>query len=77
MFVRDALLLVAVGVGIGLGAAAVLARLMESQLFAVSPLDPVTYLAVALVLAAAAALASYIAARHASALDPVDVLRGA
>jgi len=76
MFVRNSLALVAVGVGIGLPAAAVLTRLMESQLFGISPLDPATHLGVALVLVLAAGLASYISARRASALDPVEVLKG-
>jgi predicted permease len=76
MFVRHALALVAVGVGIGLAAAAVLTRLMASQLFGISPLDPLTHVAVALLLVAAAGSASYAAARRASALDPVEVLKG-
>jgi putative ABC transport system permease protein len=76
MFVRNALALVAIGVGIGLPAAAVLTRLMASQLFGISPLDPATHLAVALVLVVTAGLASYISARRASALDPVEVLKG-
>ncbi len=76
MFVRQALALVAVGVGIGLPAAAVLTRIMESQLFGISPLDPATHLAVALGLVLAAGLASYVSARRASSLDPVDVLKG-
>ena len=76
MFVRNGLALVAVGVGIGLPAAAVLTRLMESQLYGVSPLDPATHLAVALVLVLAAGLASYVSARRASALDPVEILKG-
>jgi predicted permease len=76
MFVREALALVAIGVAIGLPAAAVLTRLMESQLFGISPLDPATHLAVAFVLVVAAGLASYISARRASALDPVEVLKG-
>jgi putative ABC transport system permease protein len=76
MFVRNALALVAVGVAIGLPAAAVLTRLMESQLFGISPLDPATHLAVALGLVVAAALASYISARRVSASNPVELLRG-
>jgi putative ABC transport system permease protein len=76
MFVRHALVLVGTGVAIGLGAAVGLTRLMESQLFGVSPLDPLTHLAVALVLLAAAGLASYLSAQRASALDPVQVLKG-
>jgi predicted permease len=75
MFVRSALVLTAVGVVIGVGAAAGLMRLMKSLLFGVSPLDPVSFLAVPLVLAAAAALASYLPARRAAAVDPVEALR--
>jgi ABC-type lipoprotein release transport system permease subunit len=63
-------------VAIGLAGAAGLTRLMASQLFGVSPLDPLTHAAVALGLVASAALASYLSARRASALDPVEILRG-
>ncbi|MPY87053.1 MAG: FtsX-like permease family protein [Luteitalea sp.] len=76
MFVRHALVLVGIGVAIGLGASLGLTRLMTSQLFGVSPLDPLTHLAVALVLVTAAGLASYRSAQRASALDPVEVLKG-
>lgn len=76
MFVRHALVLVGIGVAVGLGAAVGLTRLMESQLFGVSPLDPLTYLAVAVVLLAAAGLASYLSAQRTSTLDPVEVLKG-
>jgi predicted permease len=75
MFVRSALLLTAVGVAIGVGAAAALMRLMKSLLFGISPLDPLTYIAVPLMLAIAAALASYLPARRAAAVDPVEALR--
>jgi ABC-type lipoprotein release transport system permease subunit len=60
---------------IGLGAAMALTRLMASQLFGVSPLDPPTYVAVAAVLTIAAALASYLPARRASVVNPVEVLK--
>jgi putative ABC transport system permease protein len=76
MFVRLALVLVGIGVAIGLGAAAGLTRLMESQLFGVRPLDPLTHVAVAVALFTAAGLASYLSAHGASALDPVEVLKG-
>lgn len=76
MFVRHALMLAGIGVTVGLGAAVGLTRLMESQLFGVSPLDPLTHLAVALGLLAAAGLASHLSAHRASALDPVAVLKG-
>lgn len=60
----------------GATSAAGLTQLMASQLFGVSPLDPATHLVVALLLAGAAALASYLSARRASQLDPMEVLRG-
>jgi predicted permease len=75
MFVRQALMLAGIGVAIGLAAAAGLTHLMKSLLFGISPLDPVTYAAVPLVLAAATVLASYLPARRAAAVDPVEALR--
>jgi predicted permease len=75
MFVRSALVLTGVGTAVGLGAAAGLMRLMRTLLFGVSPLDPVTFTAVPVILVAAAALASYLPARRAAAVDPVEALR--
>jgi predicted permease len=75
MFVRSALLLTAVGVAIGLGTAAALTQMMKSLFFGISPLDPFTYVMVPFVLAAAAALASYLPACRAAAVDPVEALR--
>jgi predicted permease len=75
MFVRSALVLTGIGTVVGLGAAAGLMRLMRTLLFGVSPLDPVTFLAVPVVLAVAAMLASYLPARRTAAVDPVEALR--
>jgi len=75
MFVRHGLVLSGIGIGIGVAVAAGLARVMASLLFKVSPLDAVTYVAVSLVLASAAVLASYLPARRAAALNPVQALR--
>ncbi|MGA7256522.1 MAG: ABC transporter permease [Terracidiphilus sp.] len=75
MFVRSALVLTGVGVGIGVVAAAGLTQTMKSLLFGVSPADPVSFLAIPLVLAVAAALASYLPARRAASVNPVDALR--
>jgi predicted lysophospholipase L1 biosynthesis ABC-type transport system permease subunit len=75
MFVRSAMVLTGVGLAIGLTAAAGLMRLMKSLLFGVSPLDPLTYVTVLMVLAAAAVLASYLPARRAAAVNPVEALR--
>jgi predicted lysophospholipase L1 biosynthesis ABC-type transport system permease subunit len=75
MFVRHGLVLAAIGVAIGLGTAMGLTRLMSSLLFGVSPLDPLTFGAVALFLTVAAVLASYLPARRASAVDPAEALK--
>ena len=75
MFLRYGLMLAGVGVAMGSGAAVELSRLMKSLLFEVSPLDPVTHVAVAAILVTAAVLASYLPARRAAAVDPLDALR--
>lgn len=75
MFVRSALALTCIGVAIGLCAAGVVMQSMKSLLFGISPLDPVTYIAIPLVLIASAVLASYLPARRAASVDPVDALR--
>ena len=75
MFVRHGLVLADLGVAIGLGAAMGLARWMSSLLYGISPLDPITYVAMPLLLAAATVLASYLPARRVAAVDPVNALR--
>jgi len=64
-------------IGIALGAAVSLAaaRLISSLLFATSPWDGVTYIAVALALLAVAFVAGYLPARRASRIDPMVALR--
>jgi putative ABC transport system permease protein len=75
VFVRHGLVLACIGMLIGLSAAAGVTRFMSSLLFEISPLDAMTYAAVLLVLLTAAALASYVPARRASSIDPVDAMR--
>jgi len=69
------LALAGLGVVLGLAAAYGLTRTMAGILFGVSPLDPITYATVALVLMGVALLASYVPARRAANLDPVRALR--
>ena len=75
MFVRQGLLLAAAGAAIGLLAATGLTRLMTSLLFKTTALDPLTYALVTALLVAAAAFASYLPARRATAVDPLEALR--
>jgi ABC-type antimicrobial peptide transport system permease subunit len=74
MFVRHGLALAGVGVVIGLGAAAGLTRLMSTLLYGVTPLDPITYAVVPVILVIATVLASYLPARRAASVDPVEAL---
>jgi predicted permease len=77
MFVRRSLMNVIIGIAIGLVAAAGLTRMMMSQLFEVSPMDPFTYLAVAVLVILAAGFASFISALRASSFHPAEVLKSA
>ncbi len=64
-----------IGIGVGLTAALGLTRLMAGMLYGVSSNDPVTFVAVSLILAIVALLASYIPARRAASVDPMAALR--
>jgi predicted permease len=75
MFVRHGLRLAAIGVVLGLGAAYALTKAMSSLLFGISAADPATYAAVAVGLGLAAAVASYVPSRRATAVDPMEALR--
>ena len=75
MFVRHALVLTGIGVVIGLSAAAGLTRLMSTLLYGITPLDPLTYVAVPLLLLTATVLASYVPAWRAASVDPVEALK--
>ena len=75
MVLGDGMKLAAVGVVFGLGAAMALARYTGSMLFGVTPLDAVSYAATATVMLGVSALACYVPARRASAVDPLQALR--
>jgi predicted permease len=75
MFMRSALAMTGLGVMIGTCAALALTQLMRSVLFGINLLDPLTYVIVPVVLAMAALLASYLPARRAASIDPIQTLR--
>jgi putative ABC transport system permease protein len=75
MFLRHGLVLAGIGIAFGLAAALTLSRLMSSLLFEVNPVDPLTYVVVSVALVGAAAVASYLPARRASGVDPMEALR--
>ena len=68
------LVVTAVGIVLGLAASVALTRVVTSYLVGVSATDPVTFVAVPLVLLGVAALASYLPARRAAAMNPVNAL---
>ena len=74
-FLREGVRLTAIGLGFGLIVAAGVGRLIRALLLGVSPFDPLILLAVALMFAVVAALASALPAHRASRVDPQTVLR--
>jgi ABC-type lipoprotein release transport system permease subunit len=72
--VRNGVVLAVCGIAAGLVVAAGVTRLMASLLYEVEHVDPLTYAAVAVALIGVTALASYLPARRASVVDPVESL---
>jgi predicted permease len=75
MVMRQGLWRTAVGLGLGLAGAVLLSRFMASMLFGLTATDPWAYVSVSLLLAAVASLASYLPARRAAMIDPIQALR--
>lgn len=75
LVLRQGSKLALIGVGIGVAAALALARFLASLLYGVKPADPLTFIAVSLILLGVALLACYIPARRATKVDPVVALR--
>jgi len=75
LVIGEGLALVAVGVVIGLAGAFAGARVLRAFLFDLTPSDPVTYVAIVVVLGVTAVLASWVPALRASRVDPVIALR--
>ena len=75
LVLRDGLRMVSAGLLIGFAGAALVSRLMGSLLYGVSPLDPLTYAVIALLLGTVATLACLVPVRRALGTEPLEVLR--
>jgi putative ABC transport system permease protein len=75
MVVGRAMTLALLGAVLGLAASVALGRVIQKQLFGVTPLDPPTFAAVVILLGLSAAVASVLPARRAASLDPARTLR--
>ena len=75
MILGQGMLLIVAGIAVGLIASFVLMRLMKSLLFGVSETDPLTFVAITLLLSLVAMIACYIPARRATKVDPLVALR--
>lgn len=75
MVLRQGLGLAAIGLVVGLLGAAVLGRLTGTLLFGVAPVDATTYVAVSVFMLLIAGAASFVPARRATRMDPLEALR--
>jgi ABC-type antimicrobial peptide transport system permease subunit len=75
LVLRDGLALTLIGCAVGLAAAVGVTRFLTFLLYGISPLDPITFVAIPVLLAGVALLACWIPARRASRVDPMVALR--
>jgi putative ABC transport system permease protein len=75
LVLKDSIVMTVVSVALGVAGAAAFARYLEGMLFAVTPLDPATFAAVAVLFVSVALIASYVPARRATRVDPLVALR--
>jgi putative ABC transport system permease protein len=75
LMMRQSTILTFVGLMLGVGVAATVTKYLQSLLFEITPLDAATFIAMPVLFAAIAGVASYLPARRATRLDPHTVLR--
>ncbi len=75
LVIKDGAFLCLVGVGCGVAGALGLSGLLSSELYGVSPTDPLTYLGVAAIMSVVSLIACYVPTRRAMAVNPLIVLR--
>jgi putative ABC transport system permease protein len=75
LILSKGLKLASIGIVLGLCSAAGATRYLQSMLYGVTPLDPLTFVTIATAFAVVAALASYLPARRATRVDPMVALR--
>jgi ABC-type antimicrobial peptide transport system permease subunit len=75
LVVRRAMLLAVIGIGIGIAGAVAVTRYLTTLLFGVKPIDSITFMGVAVVLAVVVLVACLVPARRAAKIDPLEALR--
>jgi ABC-type antimicrobial peptide transport system permease subunit len=75
MVLRDAMRAVLPGVAVGIVGGLALSRLLRGMLYGVSAADPVTFVAVAMLLTGVALVAAWLPARRATRVDPMSAIR--
>ncbi|MFI5184026.1 MAG: FtsX-like permease family protein, partial [Vicinamibacteria bacterium] len=75
LVMKEVAILAGIGIAFGLPSAWALARLVQSQLFGLSPTDPATVVSATATLAAVTLLAGYLPARRATEVEPMSALR--
>jgi putative ABC transport system permease protein len=75
LVLRRSLIVTTIGIAVGLALAAAVTRYLEGMLFGLTPLDPITFVAVSALFAAVTLLAAFLPARRATVADPLEALR--
>ena len=75
LIIREAMSVVGLSIGLGFAGALACSRLLRSLLYGIAPWDPVTFVAISILIAVVALLACWIPARRAARVNPTVALR--